>query len=84
MFLKDRRSENLVKVADLDELFNPLACDVHGRSQAGEEEQEVEAFAKRDLLFPSGEPLPRCWVDAHYRLASAGSIAEHARQDSNL
>jgi hypothetical protein len=67
MFLKDKRSEDLIQVADLDELFNPLAGDIHGRSQCGQEEQDVDSFSKQDLIFPSGEPLPRCWVDAHYR-----------------
>ena len=30
-------------------------------------EDPMEKFAKADLQFPSGEPLPRCWLDAHYR-----------------
>jgi hypothetical protein len=29
--------------------------------------QDPEKFAKSELQFPSGEPLPRCWLDAHYR-----------------
>lgn len=29
--------------------------------------QEPEAFLKRDLLFPSGEFLPRCWLNPSYR-----------------
>jgi hypothetical protein len=37
------------------------------RLHAGEELQDSEAFAKAELLFPSGEALPRCWVDAGYR-----------------
>jgi hypothetical protein len=29
--------------------------------------QDPEKFKKTDLCFLSGEALPRCWVDAHYR-----------------
>jgi hypothetical protein len=39
-----------------------------GRFHAGEELQEPERFAKADLSFPSGEPLPRCWLDPGYQL----------------
>jgi hypothetical protein len=67
MFLKHARSTDLIKVSDLDELFNPLTGCVHGCSQGGQEEQDVDAFSKAELVFPSGEPLPRCWVDANYR-----------------
>ena len=41
--------------------------EVIGRSQHGEEEQDPEPFAKDALMFLSGEPLPRCWTDPHYR-----------------
>ena len=67
MFLKHARSTDLIKVSDLDELFNPLAGSIHGCSQGGQEEQDVDAFHKAELIFPSGEPLPRCWMDANYR-----------------
>lgn len=67
MFLKDRRTDDLVRILDLDGLFNPLHESVLGRDQAGEEEQDPLSFPKTDLVFPSGEPLPRCWVDVHYR-----------------
>jgi hypothetical protein len=33
----------------------------------GEELQEPHHFSKAELTFPSGEALPRCWVDAQYR-----------------
>ena len=38
-------------------------CDLH----AGEEMQEPAAFAKGDLVFASGEYLPRCWLDPAYK-----------------
>ena len=40
---------------------------VPGRFHAGEEMQEPQDFAKSDLVFPSDEPLPRCWIDGSYK-----------------
>jgi hypothetical protein len=40
---------------------------VQARLHGGEELQDPAAYAKDDLVFPSGEALPRCWVDAQYR-----------------
>jgi hypothetical protein len=68
MFLKLRQEdEALVEVLDLTQLFDPFAARVLGRFHAGEEMQEPEPFGKADLQFPSGEGLPRCWVDPDYR-----------------
>lgn len=67
MFLQSKQADSLVKILDTDELIDPSKSVIHGRAQAGEEEQEPEQFAKDDLVFPSGEKLPRCWVDADYR-----------------
>ncbi|WP_286132662.1 acetyltransferase [Leptolyngbya sp. O-77] len=67
MFLKEKDSEVLIKIMDLDPLINPLSPVVVGRSQAGEEEQDPEEFLKADLCFPSNEGLPRCWLDAEYQ-----------------
>jgi len=39
---------------------------VLGRLQAGEELQDPTALNKAELSFPSGESLPRCWLDPHY------------------
>ena len=66
MFLKTRQDGSLMEVLNLQQLFDPFAASVSGRLHAGEELQD-EGFAKGDLLFPSGEALPRCWVDADYR-----------------
>jgi hypothetical protein len=70
MFLKDRRTDDLVRILDLDGLFNPRQDCVLGRDQAGEEEQDPLSYSKEQLVFPSGEALPRCWVDVHYREAA--------------
>ncbi|MGJ3256393.1 MAG: acetyltransferase [Alcanivorax sp.] len=67
MFLKELKSGHLVQVVDPTELVNPLRSQVTGRYHHGEEAQEAEPFDKGDLVFPSGETLPKCWVDSHYR-----------------
>ncbi|HFD91660.1 MAG TPA: acetyltransferase [Gammaproteobacteria bacterium] len=67
MYLKDRQSGDLVEILEMDELVDPCTSTVPGRLHAGEELQEPAQFAKTDLVFPSGEDLPRCWRDPHYR-----------------
>ncbi|MDX1804781.1 MAG: acetyltransferase [Alcanivorax sp.] len=67
MLLKERKTGHLVEVLDITALLNPLRGEVRGRYQHGEEAQDPETFAKKLLLFPSGETLPACWTDAHYR-----------------
>ena len=68
MFLKVRHDDDasLVEVLDLKQLFDPFATEVNGRIHAGEEMQDPGPVRKADLTFPSGEALPRCWVDPHY------------------
>lgn len=67
MFLEHRPSGDLVEVLTLEELYNPCRCEITGRLHAGEEMQDAEIFLKSELIFPSGESLPRCWIDARYR-----------------
>jgi len=67
MYLKHQPSGDLVEVVDTVALFDPLRDRLEGRLHAGEELQEVEVFAKAELIFPSGETLPRCWTDGNYR-----------------
>ncbi|HEB66387.1 MAG TPA: acetyltransferase [Gammaproteobacteria bacterium] len=67
MYLKDKQTGDLVEVLTLDDLFDPFKATVSGRFHAGEELQEPRNFAKADLIFPSGEGLPRCWTDPHYK-----------------
>jgi hypothetical protein len=67
MFLQTKDRGVLVEVMDVTELIDPLKPHIHGRVQAGQEEQDPEEFAKGDLVFPSGETLPRCWQDADYQ-----------------
>ena len=67
MFLKETKNGHLVEVLALKDLFDPFNESVVGRLNFGEEAQEPESFPKSSLAFLSGEALPRCWVDPHYR-----------------
>ena len=67
MFLKDKSSGDLIEVLGLADLIAPHNAEVMGRYHHGEEIQEPEKFRKADLIFPSGEALPRCWTDMKYR-----------------
>jgi len=67
MFLMQKNSEKLVEILSLSDLFNPNHHKIIGRFHAGEEMQDAEKFTKDEMAFPSGEPLPKCWVDPHYR-----------------
>lgn len=67
MYLKHIQSGDLVEVIDLAAMFDPFADMIEGRIHAGEELQEPAAFPKAGLMFPSGELLPRCWIDPDYR-----------------
>ncbi len=65
MFLKTKSDGSLVEVLAMDQLINPFEVSLEGRLHAGEELQDPEVFAKGELLFPSGETLPLCWLTAH-------------------
>lgn len=67
MFLMNGTSGDRVEVLDTGSLFSAHSETVYGRYHAGEEMQEPEDFAKSDLKFLSGEQLPLCWTDVHYR-----------------
>ena len=67
MFLRHRKNGDMVDVSDMTDLTNLFHTTVIGRYQAGEEVQEPEEFNKSDLTFLSGEELPKCWTDPHYR-----------------
>jgi hypothetical protein len=73
MFLIDKKTGDLIRIEDVEELFDPFAHLVTGRDQVGEEEQDSARFAKDQLVFPSGEPLPRCWLDVKYARARVSS-----------
>ena len=70
MYLRDKASGDLVEVMDLSAMVDPCVAELKGRFHAGEELQDPALYAKGDLEFPSGEALPRCWIDAEYRAAT--------------
>ena len=67
MYLKLKAPGDLVEVLDMRALVDPCWDSLAGRLHAGEELQDPAEFAKAELLFPSGEALPRCWLDPHYK-----------------
>ncbi|BAY46557.1 hypothetical protein SAMD00079811_41690 [Scytonema sp. HK-05] len=71
MLLQLKDSGELVKVIDVQELLNPNQDVVHAQQQEGQEEQQADSYKKENLVFPSGESLPRCWLDADYRNGKA-------------
>jgi hypothetical protein len=67
MYLKDEKSGDLVEVLDVKTLADPFQKTIQGRFHVGEELQDPMDFDKANLLFPSDESLPRCWVDPDYK-----------------
>ncbi len=67
MLLKNRINHHMVDVQNINDLMNLNRAEVFGRYQEGEEQQDPERFKKTELTFLSGEALPRCWTDPHYR-----------------
>ncbi len=70
MFLRDRHNGDIIDVSNMRDLTNLFHDKVTGRYQAGEELQDPQEFNKADLIFLSGEELPQCWTDPHYRKLS--------------
>jgi hypothetical protein len=67
MLLMQKSTGHLVDVLELKELFDPFVGDFTGRLSYGEDLPEPEKFMKTDICFQSGELLPKCWLDPHYR-----------------
>jgi len=67
MFLKHASTNDLLEAVDLQEVFDPFEQCISARTQAGEDTMDMDRYEKSDLLFPSGEPLPKCWRDSRYR-----------------
>ena len=69
MLLKLKSNNHMVEVSSLLDLMN-LNCEkVAGCNQEGEDihAEDTETYYKANLTFLSGEALPRCWTDPHYR-----------------
>ena len=67
MLLKQKSTGHMVEVLSLVDLINLNRDEVVGRYQEGEDVQDPLKIKKADLIFLSGEALPRCWTDPHYR-----------------
>ena len=67
MFLVESKTGHLVEVLDVKKVFDPFEAEFDGRLNYGEDLPPVQVFKKADVQFQSGEPLPKCWTDAHYR-----------------
>lgn len=67
MLMRNKSTGDLVMIESIEQLLSPFDEEVAGRNQAGQEEQEVKRFQKIELTFPSGEPLPKCWMDSQFR-----------------
>ncbi len=70
MLLQLKENGELVKIVDVQELINPNSDTVQAKEQQGQEEQQADSYKKENLVFPSGESLPRCWLDANYKNAT--------------
>ncbi len=69
MFLKHKKSGDLVEISDVSSAIDPTKKNILARFHHGEELQDEESISKDQLQFPSGENLPLCWTDANYRSA---------------
>jgi hypothetical protein len=68
MLLKNKEDDGLIEISEVEELIDPFKDQVAGQIQEGQNEQPPELFNKEDLVFPSGENLPLCWLDSNYKL----------------
>ncbi|MBI3773175.1 MAG: acetyltransferase [Gammaproteobacteria bacterium] len=66
MYLKAKKTGDMVEVMDVASLIDPCVDQIKGRFHAGEEMQETQRFTKAGLTFPSGEVLPQCWMNRDY------------------
>lgn len=68
MYLRNKTNNDLAQVEKLAELTDPNLKSVVLHYFAGEEMGETMRVNKSELVFPSGEALPKCWLDSHYRI----------------
>ncbi len=69
MYLRNKTNGDLAQVEKLNELTDPNLNSVMLHYFAGEEIGEPMRAEKSELVFPSGEALPKCWFDPHYRIS---------------
>ncbi len=69
MYVKNKISGDLAQVENLAQLTDPSEKTVMLHYFAGEEVGDSISADKSDFVFPSGEDLPKCWLDPHYRIS---------------
>ncbi|ATX80380.1 hypothetical protein Ga0123461_1974 [Mariprofundus aestuarium] len=69
MFVRNVSNGDLAQVVKQGELTDPNSTSVTVRYHAGEEAGDPVSVEKSGLVFPSGEALPKCWLDPHYRVS---------------
>lgn len=67
MLLKSKEDDALVEIVEVIDLIDPFKEEVMVQVQEGQNEQPPEPVKKSDLVFPSGENLPQCWIDSNYK-----------------
>jgi len=67
MLMMIKKTGSLIEVEHPESLWDPFATSVRGQGLVGEEMQDTEDYQKDELAFLSGESLPLCWLDIHYR-----------------
>lgn len=72
MLLKMKDKGVVIKVADIHALLDPYVKSVEGRIQSATDHHDKQVFAKENLCFLSGEPIPQCWYEVTYRDSQRG------------
>ena len=67
MLLREINTGFPVEIIDPRQLFSLFESELTGRYKAGDQFDFTGEFKKSDLVFTSGEELPQCWLDPHYR-----------------
>lgn len=67
MLMMLKESGDLIELKHPEGLWDPYEQKIEGWRLSGEEQQELEAFNKSEMVFLSKEPLPKCWCNVHYR-----------------
>lgn len=62
MYLKYIQTGELIEIIDLQDVIDPSALMVRARRYLDDRMQRAEFFVKTELVFPSDEPLPLCWI----------------------
>lgn len=76
MFLTEKSTNDLIEIIRIEDLYDPCLGEVMGRSHCGEEMQEPAIYPKENLMFPSGEMLPLCWVDRNYATRKSAATTQ--------